>query len=98
MPRTILLLALVGIWGAAYADWLAPGWLTFSMPSDISKPLSTTTTYDLGCGIRRSLRQAAIHTIEDSTPDWAEFWQWNFNPLREKPAADNLPCQSMPSE
>ncbi|MEM1256629.1 MAG: hypothetical protein AAGI69_29705 [Cyanobacteria bacterium P01_H01_bin.21] len=98
MPRTILLLALIGVWGMAYADWLAPGWLKFDIPSHISKPLSTTTTHDLGCGIRRTLRQAAIHAIEDNTPDWAKFWQWNFNPLEEEPAKENSPCQSMPGE
>ncbi|MEO0477334.1 MAG: hypothetical protein AAF085_15405 [Planctomycetota bacterium] len=98
MTRFTLLFAVLGVWGLAYADWLAPGWLTFGLPASVAEPFKTSTTYDLGCRARRSLRQAAVTALENQTPDWAEFWHWDLNLFDKETEAAPTPCQSQQGE
>ena len=86
MTRLLLLAALVGVWGAASSDWLAPGWLRFGLPASLRQPLTTATTYDLGCGVRRSNQGRALSTLADYLPDWVgvDFLDQNACPLQSE--------------
>lgn len=95
MSRIILLMTIFGTWGAAYSDWLAPGWLRFGLPASLTEPLTTVTTYDLGCGLRLSARKAMMRGIESQLPDWVEVWHWDFNPFDNDSKADDASCRNI---
>ena len=76
MRKLFFSVAIVMAWGAAYSDWLEPGWLRYGVPAGWDRPFETETVYDAGLCIRRTMQGAAVARIEQHIPDRLEFWNW----------------------